>query len=154
MFRFTCSVVLWGGRDTEDKYHWRVWGVLAVFRPHWVCPHTWRVCFPHLHCSGSRLLYREQALSCVCFSGPSSSGSGFWVLHKGPDLVGPAFCAFPVGAAQATRSLTSSLSPGAVCLIPSTVPASVSRHTGQVQGKLLLKKTKQQKKNWTKARVL
>ena len=36
-FRLTCSVVLWGGRNTANKYHWRVWGVLAVSGPHWVC---------------------------------------------------------------------------------------------------------------------
>ena len=38
LFRLTCSVVLWGGRDTANKYHWCVWGVLAVYGPHWVCP--------------------------------------------------------------------------------------------------------------------
>ena len=32
MFRFACSVTLWGGRGTANKYHWRVWGALAVFR--------------------------------------------------------------------------------------------------------------------------
>ena len=32
----------------------------------------------------------------------------------------------PTGAAQAARSMTGALSPGAVCLIPSAVPASVS----------------------------
>ena len=31
LFRFTCSVVLWGGRNTANKYHWHVWGVLAVW---------------------------------------------------------------------------------------------------------------------------
>ena len=67
LFRFACSVVLWTGRGTEDKYRWHVWGALAVFQPHWVCPHSQRVCFPRLHCSGSRLLYMEQALSCVRF---------------------------------------------------------------------------------------
>ena len=30
--------------------------VLAVIRPHWVCPISWRACFPCLYCSGSRLL--------------------------------------------------------------------------------------------------
>ena len=25
LFRCTCSVVLWGGRDTANKYHWHVW---------------------------------------------------------------------------------------------------------------------------------
>ena len=51
-FRLICSVVLWGGRDTANEYHWCVWGVLSVSRPHWP------VCFPGLHCSGSRLLCR------------------------------------------------------------------------------------------------
>ena len=37
-FRLTCSVVLWGGRNTANKYHWRVCGVLIVSQPHWVCP--------------------------------------------------------------------------------------------------------------------
>ena len=25
-FRLTCSVLLWGGRDTATKYPWHVWG--------------------------------------------------------------------------------------------------------------------------------
>ena len=49
LFRLTCSVVLRGGRNTANKYHWRVWGVLTVSRPHWVCPHSQLVCFPSLH---------------------------------------------------------------------------------------------------------
>ena len=105
LFRFACSVVLWGGRGAADKSHWPVWGALPVFRPHWVCPRSWRVCFPHLHCSGSRLLYREWALSCVHFPGRSCSGSGFPVLHKGPDSVGPAFCAFPCRSSSGRQEL-------------------------------------------------
>ena len=51
----TCSVVLWKGRDTAKKYHWHVWGVLAVKGPHWVC-HSLRQCvLPGPHCSGSRV---------------------------------------------------------------------------------------------------
>ena len=38
LFRLTCSVVLWGEGNTADKYHWHVWGVLAVYGIHWVCP--------------------------------------------------------------------------------------------------------------------
>ena len=38
LLKLTCSVVLWGGRNTVNKYHWLVWGVLAVYGPHWVCP--------------------------------------------------------------------------------------------------------------------
>ena len=39
--------------------------------------------------------YLKLALGCVHFSGLSLSGSGSRVLDKGPDLVGPAFCARP-----------------------------------------------------------
>ena len=55
-FRLTCSVVLWGGRNTASKC---LQGVLVVSRPHRVCPRSQRVCFPSLHCSGSRLLCQE-----------------------------------------------------------------------------------------------
>ena len=51
--------MLWGGRDAANKYLWPVWGVLPVSWPHWVCPHSWRVCFPRLHRLGSKLLCRE-----------------------------------------------------------------------------------------------
>ena len=37
----------------------------------------------------------KQALGCMHFPGLSCSGSGSRVLHKGADLVGPAFCAIP-----------------------------------------------------------
>ena len=84
--------------------------------------------FPCLYCSGSRLLSRERALSCMHFPGLSRSDSGFWVLHKDTLLVGPAFCAFPAQEAQAARNLMSALSPDATRLIPSAVPASVSAH--------------------------
>ena len=30
--------LLWGGRNTAHKYHWHVWGMLAVYGPQWVCP--------------------------------------------------------------------------------------------------------------------
>ena len=95
--------------------------------------HSGPVCLPHLHCSGSRLLSRERALSCVHFPGLSRSESeGFQIFHKDVESVGPSFCAFPARAAQATRSLRSALSPVVVHLIPSAVPASVSVHTGGV----------------------
>ena len=71
-------------------------------------PSLMGVCFPHLHCSGSRLLAREQALSCVHFLGLSRSGSGFRVLHKSGDSVGPAFCAFPLPCAFPCRSSSGS----------------------------------------------
>ena len=98
LFRLTCSVVLWGGRNTADKSHWRVWGVLAGSQPHWACPGSQRVCFHGLHCSGSRVLcgeLSEAGPGFVHFPGLSRSGSGSQVLHKGADLVGPVFCALP-----------------------------------------------------------
>ena len=58
LFRLICSVVLWGGRNTANKYHWCVGGVLEVSQPHWVCPCSQSMCFPNLHCSGFRLLFR------------------------------------------------------------------------------------------------
>ena len=42
LLRLSCSVVLWGGRNTANTYHWHVWGVLTVYGPHWVCPSSWR----------------------------------------------------------------------------------------------------------------
>ena len=44
LFRLTCSVVLWGGRDTANKYHWHVWGVITVYRPHCICPSPTEAC--------------------------------------------------------------------------------------------------------------
>ena len=89
LFRLTCSVVLCGGRNTANKYHWHVWGVLAVSGPHWICPSSrWCVL------SWSTLLRLQvalqgnsprQALGCVHFPGLSFSGSGSRVFHKGPD---------------------------------------------------------------------
>ena len=43
-------------RNTAYKYHWHVWGVLAVSGLHWVCPCSQYVYFPGLHCLGFRLL--------------------------------------------------------------------------------------------------
>ena len=97
LFRLTCSVVLWGGRDTATKYRWCVWGVFTVYRPHWVC-HSSRLCV----LPGSTLLRLQgtlqgqcpkQALHCVHY--PDLSGSGSQVLHKGTDLAGRVFCALP-----------------------------------------------------------
>ena len=39
--------------------------------------------------------YLMWALVCMHFPGLSHSGSGSWVLHKGTDLVGPAFYTRP-----------------------------------------------------------
>ena len=99
LFRLTCSVVLRRGKNTANKHHWPVWGVLAVYAPHWVCPSS-----PRHVLSWSTLLRIQVALQGNCakqtlcfmhFPGLSCSGSGSWVLHKGTDLVGRVFCALP-----------------------------------------------------------
>ena len=38
-----------------------------MFQPHWVCPVQRCLCFPRLHCSGSRLLYMGRVLHLVWF---------------------------------------------------------------------------------------
>ena len=72
----------------------------------------------------------ERALCCA--------GSIPQVFHKSSDSAAPAFCAFPARAAQAARSLTGALSPGAARLLPSAVPASVSTCTSRVPALSLL----------------
>ena len=95
--RLTCSVVLRGGRNTANKYHWHVWGLLAVYGPHWVFPSFRKCVLPR-----STVLRLQGALQGYCpkwglhfmqFPGLSHSGSP--VLHKGPDSVRCAFFALP-----------------------------------------------------------
>ena len=92
------------------------------------------VCFPCLHCSGSRLLSREQALSCVHFPGPSSLRFRFLDT---PHSVGPAFCAFPVPSSSGNQELDKRTLPR--CSTTSLpIPASVSRCAGPVHHVSLL----------------
>ena len=114
LFRFACSVMLWGGRGTAEKYHWCVGEYLQCSGHIGFSPAHGCLCFPRLHCSGFSLLYRKWALSCMHFPGLRHSGSGSQVLHKGPESVGPAFCAFPIPAVQTTRSLMNTLCLGVV----------------------------------------
>ena len=99
LFRLTCSIVLQGGRNTANKYHWCVCG-----RAHSV----WTTLgLPQLTAcvlSWSTLLRLQVALQGNCpkwalgfvyFPGLRCSGSGSQVLHKGTDSVGHAFCALP-----------------------------------------------------------
>ena len=69
-FRLTCSVVLLGGRDTANKYHWHVWGVLTVDGPHWVFHSTRQCVLPR-----STLLSLQGALQGHCSK---------WALHFMP----------------------------------------------------------------------
>ena len=72
LFRLTCSVLLWGGRNTANKYYWHVWGVLTVYGPPWGFPSSCVAC--------AFLVYTAQAPGC-------SAGD----LSK----VGPEFCELP-----------------------------------------------------------
>ena len=63
----------------------------------------------------------------------TARGSSPRVLHKSAEQkAAPAFCAFPVRAAQAARSLTGALSPAVARLLPSAVPAPVPARAGWV----------------------
>ena len=105
LFRLTCSVVLWGERNTANKYHRRVWGVLTVSQPHRVCP-----CSPHVF-SHSTLLGLQVALQGV--------GPGLHALPRSK-LLRFRFSGTPqkhrlgwssmIRAAQGTRCLASALS--------------------------------------------
>ena len=111
IFRLTCSVVLWGGRNTANKQHWCV---LAVSRPHWVCPRSWHVCFPYLRCLSSRLLCWEL----------SEASPGLYALPRSKLLMfrylgtpqrcrlswACGLCPSQVRAAQVTRCLVSTVS--------------------------------------------
>ena len=113
IFRLTCSVVLWGGRDIANKYCWHVWGVLAVDRPHWVC-HSPR---PHV-LPGSTQLRSQCVLQGHCpkqvlrfMHFPDLSRSCSQVLHRGTDLDRLCvLCPFQVRATQVIRCLASALS--------------------------------------------
>ena len=106
-----------------------VWGGLTVSQPHWVCPRSRRVCFPSLHCSGSRLHCQEL----------SEAGPGLHALSRSKPLrfrflgtpqkyrLGWAciLCPFQVRATQMTRYLVSAVTPSwRMCLIASPVSAA------------------------------
>ena len=77
-----------------------------------------------LGCSARNCLRR--ALGCIHFPGLSHSGSGSQVLHKGADLVGPAFCALPRSKQLRWPGAWQEQSPAGwgVHLIASPVPAA------------------------------
>ena len=99
LLTLTCSVVLWGERDTTDKYWWHVWGVLTVDGPHWVCHSPKQHELPR-----STLLRLQPALQGHCpkwtlclMHLPALSCSGSQVLCKGTDPDGLCIlCSFQV----------------------------------------------------------
>ena len=122
LFRLTCSAVLRGGRDTANKYHWRVWGHTGF------APAQGVYAFP---------VYTAQALGCSAGE-LSKVGPGFCVLPRSKLLRfrfsgtpqrhrlswACVLCPSQVGAAQASRCLASAFSPGGWCVLsPLPVPA-------------------------------
>ena len=129
LFRLTCSVVLWGGRITENKYYWRVWGVLARFQLHWVCPDSRHVCFHGLYFSGSRLLCWELSEVGLWLRAPPKSKPLRFRFSSTLQRcrLSWAFVLYPsqVQASQVTRYLVSTVTPRwAVNLIASPITAA------------------------------
>ena len=125
-FRLRGSVVLWGGRNTVNKYYW---SVLTVIQLHWDCLRSRRVCFPSLHCLDSRLLRRELSdvgLGLLALSRSKPLRFRVWATPQRCRL-GWA-CVFRrshVRAAQVTRCLARVVAPSwRLRLIPSLVPAA------------------------------
>ena len=74
----------------------------------------------------------------------AARGSSPPVFHKSPEQkAAPAFCVFPVRAAQAARSLPGALSPGVAHLLPSTSPAPVPARAGRVPAPCVLPRPSQ-----------
>ena len=98
LFRLSCLLVLLGGRNTANKYHWHVqsafyiWATLGL-PPLTVCVLSWSTLFRFQVALQGNCL--RPSLGCVHFPGLRHSGSGSRVLHKGTDSFGPAFCALP-----------------------------------------------------------
>lgn len=140
LFRLICSGVLWGGRNTANKYHWRVWGVLAVSGPHWVCPAHGVYAFPVYTaqspgCSarelsevdlGLRALPRSKPLR-FRFLGTSQRRRLCWAC---------VLCRSQVRAAQATMCLASAVSSGGGCILSPT-PSQLLGFLGAQWARLL-----------------
>ena len=95
--------------------------MLAVSQPHWVFPSSWRVCFPCIHCLGSRLLCRELSEADPgLYAHPRSKPLRF--RYSGSPQrrrLGWAcvLCPSQVRAAQVTRCLASAVAPSWGCVL-------------------------------------
>ena len=99
-----------------------VWAILGL-PPLMACVFSWSTLLRLQVAQQGNFL--KWAVGCVHFPGLSRSGSGSWVLHKGTDSVGPAFCALP-RSEQLRRSVLGdhTVPRWAVHLITSPIPAS------------------------------
>ena len=100
------------------------------------------MCFPSLHCSGSRLLCRgncpKRALHFVHFPDLSCSGSSSWVLHKDTDWLGVRFVLLPGPSSSGNYMLSEHDVPGRLCILITSLlaaawfPRSAARAPSQV----------------------
>ena len=128
LFRLTCSVILLGGRDTANRYHWRVYVGSA--------PSVWTTLgLPQLKMVCASRVYTAQApgFSAKALSKadpafhapPRSKPLKFSGTPQGHRLSWVCvFCPFQVQAAQVTRCLASTLAGGPCVLITSPVLAT------------------------------
>ena len=128
LFRLTCSVVLWGGRNTANKYHWRVWEMLACLDHTGFSPAHGTCAFP---------VYTAQAPGCSAGE-LSKAGSGFLALPRSKLLrfrfsgtpqrqtwLGMRFLPFQCPSSSGDQLLGERTVPGGLCiLITFPVPAA------------------------------
>ena len=119
LFRLTISVVLWGQRNTANKYHWRVWGVLAV------SGHT-RFAFAHSMCAFP--VYTAQAPGCSAGE-VSKASPGLHALPGSKPLrfrfsgtpqrhrLGLCFAPFPGPSSSSDQVLCERTLPGVRCIL-------------------------------------
>ena len=114
IFRLTCSVVLWGVRNTANKYHvacvgsaCSVWATLSLPLLTVCVLSQFTLLRLQVALPGNCL---RRALGCMHFPGLRRSSSGSRVLHKGRLGWACVFCPSNVRAAQATSCLVSALS--------------------------------------------
>ena len=127
LFRLICSIVLFGWRDIGNKYHWHVWGVLTVYRPHWVCPSSRQVCFPGLLRLQVPLKGNcpKRAPGCMHFPRLSCSGSGSRYSTKAQTWLGLCFVPFLGSRSSGHQVLGENTVPGVQCVsITSLFPAT------------------------------
>ena len=117
-FTLTCSVVLWGGRNTANKYHSQCLGHTVFASIHSVCAFQSTLLRLQVVFQGAgpglRVLPRSKSLRFRCSGTPQRCRRGWACI----------LCFSPVQAAQATRCWVSTLSTGGECVITSLVPAA------------------------------
>ena len=123
---FSC-VVGREGHCKKKKRKWHVWGLLAVYGPHWVCPSSQRCVL-----SGCTLLRLQgtlqghcptQALHFMHFPGLSHSGSR--VPCKGTTRLGVRFLPFPCPSSSGDQMFVKRTVPGGPCILI-TSPVAMS----------------------------